>query len=69
MSTWLFFMGLQMIIFIATGIWVIIWMRQKPDELDDKLDQMNAADEAAMLEKAKEMGIDVEQFEERGEKK
>ena len=59
MSTWLFFLGLQMVLFIATFIWVIVWMNRKPDALDKKLDEMNAANKAAALEKAKQSGMDI----------
>lgn len=40
MPIWMIMMGLQVIFFIVSGLWVILWMRGKPDIYDQKLEEM-----------------------------
>ncbi|MCI8609725.1 MAG: hypothetical protein HFE73_08790 [Firmicutes bacterium] len=40
MSTWMFMMGIQMIIFVICAVWVITWMRKDHDEYDEALKQI-----------------------------
>lgn len=40
MKTWMFMMGVQMIIFIICAVWVILWMRKDNDEYDEALDRI-----------------------------
>lgn len=40
MQTWMFMMGLQMIIFVICAVWVGVWMRQPKDEYDEALEKM-----------------------------
>lgn len=40
MQTWMFMMGLQMIIFVICAVWVGVWMRQPKDKYDEALEKM-----------------------------
>ena len=40
MQTWMFIMGIQMIVFIICAVWVIVWMRKDNDEYDEALERI-----------------------------
>lgn len=40
MQTWMFMMGLQMIIFVICAVWVGAWMRKPKDKYDEALEKM-----------------------------
>lgn len=40
MQTWMFMMGIQMIIFVVCAIWVILWMNKGGDEYDKALEDL-----------------------------
>ena len=38
MQTWMFMMGIQMVIFIICAVWVGVWMHKDSDEYDKALE-------------------------------
>lgn len=40
MQTWMFMMGIQMLIFIICAVWVGIWMNKKDDKYDKALEDL-----------------------------
>lgn len=41
MDTWMFMMGLQVIIFVICGVWVGVWMHKDNDEYDEALERIS----------------------------
>ena len=44
MQTWMFMLGIQMIIFIICAVWVGVWMNRDKDEYDEALEKIAKAE-------------------------
>lgn len=40
MQTWMFMLGIQMIIFVICAVWVGVWMNRDKDEYDEALERI-----------------------------